>query len=529
MSETHRGPRPVAILLAGAALAVTAAAWAVPASAETLADALSLAYQTNPNLLAQRASQRALDENYVQARSAYRPTLSLQGSSSYLQTRTPHAAGGGLIDTNGDGIPDAVGRGISESNSGFLGLDFTQPIWTGGRASSAVSAAEGDILAGRENLRRVETQVMLQTIQAYADVRRDQEGVRIRELNVGVLRDQLKESQARFDVGELTRTDVAQSQARLAASLALLSNARAQLAISRANYAAVVGQNPGELAEEPTLAFLMPPTADEAFAIAEANNPILKGQMYAEQASRARVAQARADRMPSLSIRGQYGFTGRLQPFDQGKFSRDMLGTAVLTVPLFTGGLTSSRVRQAVERNNTDRISIETQRRTVLQNVTQSWNQLTAARANIESTQEAVRAAGIAAEGTHEEQKVGLRTTIDVLNAEEELRNDELSATNARHDEYVAAATVIATMGRLEARNLIPAVTQYDARRNLRKLRFALGYVPWEEPIAAVDRALALPPIPQSAAIPGEGAVGPGIKPGPAVTAPSAASPGPKK
>ncbi|MBS0334003.1 MAG: TolC family outer membrane protein, partial [Proteobacteria bacterium] len=428
-----------------------------------------------------------------------------------------------------DGIPDTqVGRGINESNSGFIGLDLSQPLWTGGRVSSTVSAAEGDILQGRENLRQVEAQVMLQVVQAYLDVRRDQESVRIRELDVGVLGDQLKESQARFDVGELTRTDVAQSQARLAASQASLSNARAQLAISRANYAAAVGQNPGELAPAPSLEFLMPKSADEAFSVAERNSPRLKAQMYAEQASRARVAQARAERMPQLSARLDYGFGGVVQPFDQGKFSREIIGQAVVTMPLFAGGLTSSRIRQSVERNNSDRISIETQRRTVLQQVTQAWNQLVAARANIESTEEAVKAADIAAQGTHEEQKVGLRTTIDVLNAEEELRADQLSATTAHHDEYVASATVLAAIGRLEAKNLIPAVTQYDPRRNARKLRFALGYVPWEEPIAVVDQAVAYPPIPQSRELSGEGAISPGLQPPPSAAPPVAAQP-PKK
>jgi outer membrane protein len=153
--------------------------------------------------------------------------------------------------------------------------------------------------------------------------------------------------------------------------------------------------------------------------------------------------------------------------------------------------------------------------RTVLQNVTQGWNQLVAARASIDSTQESVRAAKIAAEGTSEEQKVGLRTTIDVLNAEQELRNDELAAVAARHDEYVAAASVLSAMGRLEAKDLIPAVTPYDPKKNFRKLRFAPGYVPWEEPIAVVDRAVALPAIPQTRAMALEPAIGPGLSPPP--------------
>jgi outer membrane protein len=515
MSKTLRGRLLTAILCAG-----VAGVYAAPACAETLAEAIAMAYDTNPNLQAQRATQRALDENYVQARSGFRPQLSLQAVAIWDEFRTPAAARRQGVDTNGDGIPDVflpvTGDGIQRTNSGQIGLNFSQPIWTGGRTAAAVSAAEGDILAGRETLRRVESQVMLSVIQAFVDVRRDQEGVRIRQENVTVLGEQLKESRARFDVGEITRTDVAQSESRLAGARALLSSAVAQLASSRAAYAAIVGQNPGELQPEPSLAFLLPPNADDAFAVAEKFNPLLRGQVFAEQASKARVAQARADRMPNISFRATYGFGGQIDPLDTGRYSRELTGQAVVTVPLFTGGLTSSRIRQQVERNNVDRINIETQRRSVLQTVTQAWNQLIAARANIDSTDEAVRAAQIAAEGTRQEQQVGLRTTLDTLNAEQELRNDELTAVAAKHDEYLAAATVLSAMGRLEAKDLIPAVTQYDPKRNFRKLRFSLGYVPWEEPIAIVDRALSVPPIPSVKDSPTEAPIPPGLTPPPA-------------
>ncbi|HEV7386378.1 MAG TPA: TolC family outer membrane protein [Phenylobacterium sp.] len=522
MSKCLRGRLFAAIFSAG-----VAGAFAAPAFAETLADAIALAYDTNPSLQAQRATQRALDENYVQARAGWRPQLSFQSSAAFTEFRTPRAARNTSIDTNGDGIPDtlipATGNGIRRVNSGNVGLNLSQPIWTGGRTAAAVSAAEGDILSGRETLRRVEAQVLLTVVQAYVDVRRDQEGVRIRQLNVDVLRKQLEESKARFDVGEITRTDVAQSESRLAAAQALLQSAIAQLGISRANYAAVVGQNPGELAPEPSLAFLLPNNADDAFGIAEQYSPVLRAQQFAEQASRARVAAARAERMPTVSLRGSLGYLGGVEPFDGGLWSREVQGVAVVTVPLFTGGLTTSRIRQSVERNNTDKINIETQRRAVLQTITQAWNQLVASRANIDSTAEAVRAAKIAAEGTTEEQKVGLRTTLDVLNAEQELRNDELTAVAARHDEYLAAATVLASIGRLEGKDLIPSITQYDPQRNFRKLRFSLGYVPWEEPIAMVDRAIAVPAIPMSEGRPGEAPIGPGLQPPPAA-APAATS-----
>jgi outer membrane protein len=501
MSNNFRGHLLAAVFSAGVLGAAAAPAWS-----ETLADAVALAYETNPTLQAQRATQRALDETYVQARSGWRPTLNLQAVATYDQTRTPKAASSFFVPP-----------GIRESNTGSVALNFTQPIWTGGRTAAAVTAAQGDVMQGRENLRRLEGQVMQAVIQAYEDVRRDQEALGIRQEDLGVLQKQLEESRARFDVGEITRTDVAQSEARLAAAQALLQSAQAQLAISRSNYAALVGQNPGQLAPEPSLAYLLPGNVDDAFAVAEKYSPQLRAQQFAEQASRARVAGARAERMPRLDLQASGRFlNGPVDPFTRDLYTRDVTASAVVTVPLFNGGLTTSRIRQAIERNNADKISIETQRRAVLQTITQGWNQLIASRANIGSDTEQVCAAEISLEGTRQEQQVGLRTTLDILNADVELRNAQLSLVVARHDEYVGAATVLVTMGRLEAKNLIPTVPQYDAAHNFRRLRLSLGWVPWEEPISLVDRAVAVPPIPLTHDLPREKPIPPGLQPPPA-------------
>ena len=488
---------------------------AVPAGAETLADAIALAYQNNPTLQAQRSSQRVLDESYVQARSGWRPTLGAQATANWAETQTPKAGRG--VDLNGDGVPDSFGSGgVRRSNRGTAGLSFNQPLWTGGRVAAAVNSANADVLQGRENLRRVEATVIVTVIQAYADNRRDQESLRIRQENVNVLTRQLQESQARFDVGELTRTDVAQSQARLAQAKSLLQSAVALLAITRAGYATVVGQNPGDLAPEPSLAYLLPTDPEEAYKVAEEQNPQLRGQQLAEQSSRARIAGARAERMPSVSANLSVQHNGLIDPFDPGSnFGRSMSATVTASVPLFTGGLTTSRIRQAVERNNTDKITVETVRRNVVQGVTQFWSQLIAARSNISSSEEQVRASRIAAEGTREEQKVGLRTTIDVLNAEQELRQAELNQVSARRDDYVAAANVLATMGRLEARNLIPSVPQYDSAKNFRKLKMTWGWVPWEEPVGLLDEGLTPWPSKAPAARPDAAPIGPGLQPAP--------------
>jgi len=514
-------------LLAATVCATVFGGVAVPASAETLADALALAYQNNPTLQAQRATQRALDENYVQARSGWRPTLGMSGSMTYSEQRTPKFALG--RDDNGDGIPDTFANTptINEGNTAQIGLSFSQPIWTGGRVAASVNAANADVLAGRETLRRVEAQVLVSVIQAYSDTRRDQETLRIRQENVNVLTRQLQESNARFDVGEVTRTDVAQSQARLSQAQALLQSAVAQLAITRATYATLVGQNPGDLAPEPSLAYMLPTDPDEAFKLAEQFNPQLRAQQFTEQASRARVAGAHAERMPNVTASVTYGYGGPaipnkpLDPFEAQLYSRSTRATVNATLPLFTGGLASSRIRQAVERNNTDRITVEGVRRSVLQNVTTFWSQLIAARANISSSDEQVRAARIAAEGTRQEQQVGLRTTIDVLNAEQELRQAELNAVTSRRDEYVAAANVLAVMGRLEGKNLVPSVPQYDAAKNFRKLRITWGWVPWEEAVSAVDRVATPWPSHRPGEKADEKAIAPGLSPAPATPPPA--------
>ncbi|MDO9433039.1 MAG: TolC family outer membrane protein [Phenylobacterium sp.] len=476
MFNTRRGGLFAAVCSAGLALGL-----AQPAFAETLAEAIALAYDSNPTLQAQRATQRALDENWVQARSGYRPQASAQGRFAYREVRTP----GGVENLLGQTYPDR--RNIAETNNVAATLSLSQPLYTGGRVAATVSAAEADILTGRENLRRTESSVMQAVIQAYVDVRRDQEALRIRQENVGVLSRQLDESKARFDVGEITRTDVAQSEARLAAAQSLLTQSQAQLAISRAGYAALVGQNPGDLAPEPSLAALLPVDVAQAFAAAEDNNPQIRAAEYAQQASKARVSAAQAERMPSLGLNGSIGVGGSADPWERDLFSRDVQAGATLTVPLFTGGLTSSRIRAAMERNNADRIGVETARRSVMQSLTGSWNQLIASRSNITSTDEQVKASRIAAEGTRQEQQVGLRTTLDVLNAEQELRQAELAQVSARRDEYVAASLVLAQMGQLEGPNLVPTVTRYDPKTNFSKLRVTWGWVPWEEPIALVD------------------------------------------
>lgn len=461
------------------------------AHAETLADAIALAYQTNPTLQEQRANQRAIDETYVQARAGLRPSLSIDASATHQEVKL-----GSDQTTIQFDPPALVSINKRNTSSANATLSVSQPVYTGGRVTSQISASQADVLQGREQLRQVEEGVLLNVVQAYVDVRRDQERLRINQENVDVLKKQLDEANARFNVGEITRTDVAQAQARLAAAQAGLASAQASLAISRANYAAIVGQNPGELAPEPSLDSLLPASVDDAFTRAQANNPKMLASGYAERASRARVASARAQRRPTVALRASLGASGNSaganSPFND--YDRSLSGSVVATMPIFTGGLTSSEVRQASARDDAARIGIEGSRRTVLQDVAQAWNQLLGARANLEANQEQVNASQIAFEGTQQEMQVGLRTTLDVLNAEQELRNAELALVTARHDEYVAAASVLAAMGDLEAGKLAPGVQAYDPAKNFNQVSHSWGWVPWEYGVELLDRVGA-PPI----------------------------------
>lgn len=471
MSRSRRG-------LTLAAASAFALLVATAADAQTLADAVSQAYQTNPTLQSQRALLRASDENYVQARSVLRPQADLSASASYTRLSTDVETGsifGGA--STGDGDYDRTLLTTS--------LNASQALYTGGRASADIRATQADILSNREQLRGVEQQVVLNVVQFFVDVRRDVEALRIRENNVGVLRRQLLETQARFEVGEITRTDVAQAEARLANAEALYASAQANLAISRANYTSIVGETPTELAAEPPLPGL-PDTIELAFAAAERDNPAIRAADFQEQAANARVAVARSLYRPTVTLGATGGPTS--SPFGGSLFNNrlEVTGQLRATIPLFTGGLNDSRVRQALEQENAARITVETRKREANQQVSSAWNSLLAARAQLISNQEQVRAATLAFQGVQEEQRVGLRTTLDVLNAEQELRNAELFLVQSRRDAYVAGASVLQAMGRLEAQDLVSGAPAFDPAANFEAVR-RQGSVPWEGAVQRLD------------------------------------------
>lgn len=469
--------------LASVAVIAVASGLAAPAFADTLAEALALAYRTNPTLQAQRANQRALDEQVPQARSGLRPDVSVSVGANYTRTDT---AGTGGVDLNGDGIPDlAGGGGVTENDSANASLNINQTLYAGGRTARAIDAAEATVLSGREGLRNVEQQILASVIQSYVDVVRDIEVLRIREANVAVLRRQLEESNARFEVGEITRTDVAQSEARLAQSEADLAGARAQLSVSRAAYASVVGQAPADLVAPPPLPGV-PSDFDDALDVGLAENPGILAARYDLQAAEARAAQARAAHMPTVGVSASYGGSDDLSSFNLSSNTTFRAG-ATLSVPLFTGGLNRSRVAQALEQVNAARILIRAEERAVLQNVSSAYAQIVSVNAQLAAGEESVRAARIAAEGVRQEQQVGLRTTLDVLNAELELRNAEITLAQARRNQYVAQASLLAAMGRLSGEDLVPGLDAYDAAVNSDRVA-GRASLPWDGVVEAIDR-----------------------------------------
>jgi TolC family type I secretion outer membrane protein len=451
--------RTLTALTAGACLAAVG----LQAEAETLADAIALAYQTNPQIQAQRAELRALNESYVQARSQFGPRLSAEADLNYQEIRS--------------GARHFEGRSSSET------LALSQPIFTGGRVGSTVQASEADIRAGRERLRQAEADLLVRVINAYVAVRRDQQILAVAQATVSVLEQQLVETQAKTDVRENTRTDLAQAQARLAAAQSQLASAEAALASSRALYLNQVGQNPGDLAPEPDLG-LVPAAIEEAFERAEGRNPTLLAAKFAEQASRARVTAARSQNMPSVGLRVQ---AGRAPTDLKGPdYLNSVTAQAVISQPLFTAGQNSSQIRRALELNNADRLVIDATRRNIVQSVSQQWSQLSAARRSLVADQTNVSASEMAFYGMRQEERQGLRSTIELLNAQQELTSAQIGLLRDRYTEYVARAGLLNVMGVLTVDVLAPGVAAYDAEADFDRVKNK-GALPTELVPRALD------------------------------------------
>ncbi len=454
-----------------------------PACAETLYDVVALAYQTNPTLRAQRYELRSADETYVQARAGYGPQINVTGQGGYQDAHIRQGDSAALGTIN----PTTY-----HSTTGQADLSIVQPLYTGGAVRADIRSAGAAVLAGREGLRQAESQTLLAVVTAYVDVRRDRGTVRILTDEIAALGGVFAETRAKGALGALTRTDVAQAEARLLSAQAQLKLAQIRLDASEAAYLNVVGRPPGELAEEPELPGLSA-SLDGIVAAAEHNNPQLLQAIDTELAVRERVNRAKAADAPTVSLRFDAGIAPYL-PYQDSVYAESATVVAVLTKPLFTAGIASSRIRQAQDEDDRAQLNVEVARRGLGQLVTGAWAQLARTRDAMLVQQRRIDVQTVAVRGNRVEERVGLRTTIDVLNAELELADARVNLLESRRNAYVARATLIAAMGLLEVRYLLPDMQRYSPGDALRRVE-GRGRVPWAGAVAAID-AIAAPRTP---------------------------------
>lgn len=429
-------------LLAGAAL--TALVMPNLAAAESLQEALAAAYSSNPDLLAQRAAQRAVDENLARANANLRPTI--QGQGNIARTNRKSAQGQLTNTTN--------------STDRFYQGQVVQPLFRGLRTWYERKEAKAEIMAGRADLLNTEQQVLLDAVTAYMNVIRDQAVRELNEGNVQVLERQLEATRDRFRVGEVTRTDVAQSEAALAGAQAQLIQAEADLESSRATYRRVIGRYPGTLEPAPELPNL-PGNEDEALTIALDGNPIVLAAEFTEEAAEKAITVAKGQMLPTLEAQaGISRSVGTFGPFTQETTTKSV--GAQFRWPLYQGGAVQSDVRRAKQVQSQRRMEIFAAERQVMESVRTAWEQYRAAQSSIESTESQVRANEIALDGVRQEALVGSRTVLDVLDAEQALLNSRVDLVTAQRNEYVAAFQLLSSIGRLNAVALDLPVEVYD-------------------------------------------------------------------
>ena len=433
------------------------------ATADTLDWAIVQAYQNNPSLNSQRAALRVIDENVPQALSGYRPKISVTAMGGYNYEEAVQQFSRTLT-------PGAV-RNASEFVSRQVGLTAAQTLFNGFQTANGTRQAESQVDAARETLRVTEQQVLLDATTAYMNLLRDEAILELNQSNVQVLTQQLKQTRYQFSVGEVTRTDVAQSESRLAAGRSALLAAQSNVVTSRAVYRRVIGVNPGKLAPGTPVDRLSPNTLLKAITQGEALSPSVLAVMYGVDIAELGVKISEGALYPNLSVTAS-GTYGQYPAFETiGEAQASVI--AQLTVPLYQGGGEYSAIRQSKETLGQQRLALDTNRDQARATVVQSWGQLDAAKAQIESTTAQVNAAEFALAGVREEARVGQRTTLDILNAQQELVNARVALVTAQHDRVVASYTLLAAVGALSMQRLGLNVVIYDPMVHYQQIRDA--------------------------------------------------------
>jgi outer membrane protein len=431
--------RTIAFLLGASILA-----GAPQVAAETLRQAMASAYRNNPRLDAERARLRATDEDVPRALSGYRPRVS--GSTD---------AGLSRVETR----PSSASEG--DTRPWGYSLTLSQTVFNGFRTTNSVDEAEAQVRAGRQILKSVEQQVLLETVTAYADVVRDGAVVRIREANVNALNRELTVIEARRSAREVTRTDVAQARSRIARALSQQDLARGNLKSSRAAFERAVGYAPSGLMPPRPPKSLLPRTLQEALAIAEKENPTIVTALYRETAERHGVARIRGELLPEVRLEASYGNRNGLTGGTDQQESATITGR--LSMPLYEGGETYARVRQAKHKHVARLQEIEQARQETQASVTQAWSRYQTTRARLRADNMAVGSARIALDGVREEERAGQRTVLDLLNAQQELLEAEVQVAQSKREVVVSAYGLLGEMGRLTVEEMALTDRAYDA------------------------------------------------------------------
>lgn len=420
-----------------------------PLMAESLKEALEKAYSSNPTLAAQRANLRQTDEGVAQAISGWRPDISASGEFGTKQQDFSNS-------TNSHRKPRS------------FGVDLTQSIYAGGSTQADIKTAENDVLAARARLLATEQSILLEAVTAYMDVYRDQAILRLKINNEQVLRRHLEAARDRFEVGEITRTDVHQSEARHAGATAERIKAEGDLAVSRAAYQNVIGQAPGELEKVDPLNDI-PEDEQAAIKLSLRDNPSVVAAEYDVASSKSSVDSTRGSLLPSVdfSASADRDFDSSLTDNNTNTF----VAKVTLSVPLYQQGTVYSQLREAKQKVAESRLTVDVERRDAVEALTQSWKTLEAARARVQSFKAQILANEIALDGVIKEESVGSRTVLNVLDAEQELLNSQVDLVGAERDEVVGTYAVKEAIGQLSAVNLGLGVDVYNPDQHYKEIR----------------------------------------------------------
>ncbi len=447
---------------AAAAVLLLACMGPAPVLADTIEAALVRAYQNNPQLNAQRASVRSTDENVPQALSGYRPKVALTASLGYQYTD--------VLSTQGGTPNNLVRTDIAGANPPrAAGLTVTQTLYNGNQTANRTRAAESQVSGAREGLRVLEQSVLLSAATTYMDYLRDSAIVEVQRSNTRVLEQTLKQTQDRFNVGEVTRTDVAQSQAQLAAGKTQQLTAESNLTTTRSNFRRIIGNEPSALAPGSPVDRFLPGTLPAAVDLSLMENPNVTAAMFGIDVNFLQVKINEGALLPTVTVQAAVQ-----QAYEQTMTTYRSFGAsaiAQLSVPIYQGGAEYSLIRQSKENLSQQRLNLELTRDQTRANTVTAWGQLVAGKAQVASAQSQVTASEIALNGVREEAKAGQRTTLDVLNAQQALVNARVALVTAQHDRVVASYAVLNSIGRLSPQVLKLPTTTYDPSVHYQQVR----------------------------------------------------------